>query len=281
MASHLHKPPSSDPTAPGRVLHALGEGRPSPKPFPGVWRALDRQAAGGQPVAFSTGFEALDAALPGAGWPTGLTEILSIQPGLSEAGLLVPTLVPALASVPDAGPPIRHRAPPSWWAWVVPERWPWVPHAPGWQGLGLDLHRLLWVRPSTVADATWSIEQMLREVAVLGVVWVAPQVTPLQLRRVHWAARSVGRPVFVARPASAAVDASPAPLRLFLRPLAAQALEVEVLKCPGPRPPAPLILTHPARPHLHRDPSRSVVPTPTQPSRIHVVDRSAPAEASA
>ncbi|HET9205698.1 MAG TPA: hypothetical protein VFO28_05640, partial [Burkholderiaceae bacterium] len=57
----------------------------------GLWRAnqLDPPRKG----VTSTGFAALDAALPGGGWPhRALTELLLPHPGLGELRLLVPAL---------------------------------------------------------------------------------------------------------------------------------------------------------------------------------------------
>jgi len=58
---------------------------------PAVWRAA--QLGGSPPRVCPTGFEALDAQLPGGGWPHGvLTELLLAQPGIGELRLLAPAL---------------------------------------------------------------------------------------------------------------------------------------------------------------------------------------------
>src|SRR5579875_332479 len=72
---------------------------------PALWRG--RSAARLSTVP--TGFSALDAALPGGGWPqVGLVEILISRLGVGELYLLLP----ALAS-------ITQRAQARWCAWVA------------------------------------------------------------------------------------------------------------------------------------------------------------------
>jgi hypothetical protein len=56
---------------------------------PSVWRGRSRAAV----ETFPTGFPALDAGLPGGGWPRhGLVEILTPRPGVGELYLLLPAL---------------------------------------------------------------------------------------------------------------------------------------------------------------------------------------------
>lgn len=284
--------PTGSPVAPASTgpSAARWRGPSAALDLPGVWRAGEGLTDSPQVRAVSSGHPLLDAELPAGGWPAGLTELLSDQPGMSEALLLAPLWSggereaehrathkaenkaenkaedraggraegKAAPVTTGARSPRRAstRAPQPWVAWVVPERLAWVPHAPGWRHLGIDPTDLLWVRTASSADAVWSIEQLLRGQAVRSVVWVAPQVTPLQLRRVHWAGRSTATPVFAARPLSCRQDPSPAPLRLTLRPRSApaQGLEVGIFKRPGPLPDAPLVLPHPLQvePSPHR-----------------------------
>ncbi|MDP3082599.1 MAG: hypothetical protein Q8N44_02745, partial [Rubrivivax sp.] len=58
---------------------------------PALWRA---HQVGRQPTATRpTGFAALDAELPGGGWPAGmLSELLLPHPGVGEIRLLAPAL---------------------------------------------------------------------------------------------------------------------------------------------------------------------------------------------
>lgn len=74
---------------------------------PAVWRAS--QLGGGAQATSPSGFAALDAELPGGGWPHGvLTELLLPQPGIGELRLLAPALAalsPPLQAAPPAAPP--------------------------------------------------------------------------------------------------------------------------------------------------------------------------------
>jgi protein ImuA len=76
---------------------------------PAVWRAS--QLGAGAQATSPSGFAALDAELPGGGWPHGvLTELLLPQPGIGELRLLAPVLaavsstIPAPAAKPAAAP---------------------------------------------------------------------------------------------------------------------------------------------------------------------------------
>src|SRR4051794_1933504 len=82
--------------------------------------------------AVPTGFDSLDAELPGAGWPRqALTEVLTDTPGIGELGLILP----ALAALTSAG----QRA-----VCIGP---PYVPYAPALAASGLDLVNLIIIRP--------------------------------------------------------------------------------------------------------------------------------------
>jgi hypothetical protein len=57
---------------------------------PAIWRGDD---VAPEPSAISSGFPALDAALPGRGWPqAALTEILLEREGIGEIRLTMPAL---------------------------------------------------------------------------------------------------------------------------------------------------------------------------------------------
>lgn len=60
-------------------------------PAGSVWQASRLAQAGG--AVLPTGFAALDAELPGGGWPAGaLIELLADRPGVGELSLLLPLL---------------------------------------------------------------------------------------------------------------------------------------------------------------------------------------------
>lgn len=123
---------------------------PAGKPVP-VWRADQIDRAVGGVAARSSGHAALDAELPGGGWPAGgLIELLLPAPGCGELRLLAPAL--AAASL----------------LWIAP---PFTPYAPALAGLGLMIERLTIVTPANAADAAWAAEQALRSGALSAVLW--------------------------------------------------------------------------------------------------------------
>lgn len=186
-----------------------------------VWRA-DRLERPAVPV-WPTGWPALDAELPGGGWPTeGLTELLCECPGALEARLLVPALAGCNAPVALVGPP----AP---------------PHPPGWWRAGLVPSRLVWVQAGSVRERLWAAEQLVRGRAAAVLLWL-DTVPPGALRRLQVLSSGAGRPLFVCRPASAAGVSSPAPLRLRLSAVSGWTLQVELLKRRGPPLLQPLLL---------------------------------------
>jgi protein ImuA len=214
------------------------EAKPEQEWPAGVWRADAGLRTWGLAAPFcqvTTGHPSLDACLAGHAWPAGLSECLSARPGTLEWSLLIPWWRHAFL---EGGADTDSR----WVAWVVPDRFPSEPYAPGWQQWGLPSDRCLWVRPRTTAEASWSIERMLHHQAVHSIVWVLNDATTVQLRRVQWAAQQAGIPVFACRPAQARHDASPAPLRLWLEQPAEDHLRVTLLKQPGPLPARPLEL---------------------------------------
>ena len=108
---------------------------PAPIVLPaGVWRA-DGLATGGAEPVLPTGLPALDAALPGGGWPLGaLTELLQDSPQAPVWRLLAPALAQALAE--RAGALVLVGA-------------PHAPFIPGLAAQGLDAARWLRVDADT------------------------------------------------------------------------------------------------------------------------------------
>lgn len=194
-----------------------------------VWQAdrLARPAEAGMP----TGFAALDAQLPGGGWPRGaLIELLGDAPGIGELGLLLPML--------------RAVAAERWIAWIAP---PHLPYAPALAAAGLPLDRLLLLTPDDHAETLWAIRQALASGGCEVVLaWLARADTAA-LRRLQLAAEESATPLFLFRPAAAALQSSPASLRLRLV-AAADALTIDILKRRGPALATPIRLTIPNRP---------------------------------
>lgn len=164
-----------------------------------------------------TGFTALDAELPGGGWPTGcLTECLPAHEGIGELRILGP----ALAALSRTGKRL---------AWIAP---PHLPYAPALDAAGIALTQILIVRTAAARDALWAAEQALAS-AACGAVLVWPGLVKYAaLRRLQLAAEKAHALAVLFRPLRAAGEASPAALRLALH-TAAGALAVRILKRRG------------------------------------------------
>nr|WP_315233090.1 translesion DNA synthesis-associated protein ImuA [uncultured Albidiferax sp.] len=219
-----------------------------------VWRASELSAGAGATVA--SGHAALDAVLPGGGWPCGsLTELLQTQAGVHEWRLLLP----ALRSVPGT---------------VVLVASPHLPNLPALACQGLALPSVLCIQADTPADQLWAAEQALRcrDVGAL-LVWLG-QARSEQLRRLQMAAQSANQQqaplVFAFRPLAQQYESSPAPLRIRLGSAPGHRLELGVLKRRGPSLDRPVLLL-PALPPALVKPARTPVPLVSTP--LHVVDR--------
>ncbi len=181
-----------------------------------LWRGDGREGSARRKL--STGFRALDEAT--GGWPAGaLAELISPDGG----GLSL--LVPLLAR-PE--PPGQE---PRWLAWVDPPR---HPHAPALAARGVEVSRLLRVRTGGGAERLWAAEQLLRSGSCSVVMLWPGRPDTVRLRRLQLAAEAGGALGVLFRSAEAAVEPSPAALRLRLAPHPG-GWEVEVLKRRGGR----------------------------------------------
>ena len=187
-----------------------------------VWRG--QSSAPLPALEQSTGWPTLDAALPARGWPdAALTEILLPADGVGELQLLWPTLA-RLSGPKDAVS-----------ALVAP---PWHPYPPAWHAAGVRLGALHVIRAKTPRDALWATEQCLRSGACNAVLCWPQQADDRALRRLQVAAETGRTTGFAFRPANAAMNPSPAPLRIAIE---VAPHRVRVLKCRGASvPPAPL-----------------------------------------
>lgn len=196
---------------------------------PALWRAsqLGRATAAVVP----TGHPALNAVLPGGGWPLGaLIELCLPQPGIGEIRLLHP----ALAAL---GPgPVALAQPPC------------QPNAAAWPaGLAAPC---LWLRASQATDALWAAEQVLRSRAFAALLLWQSAPSFQALRRLQLAAQAGRTLCLLYRPWRASSQSSPAPLRLALKG-GAEGLSVQVLKRRGHPCPDPVLLrldSHASRP---------------------------------
>ena len=185
--------------------------------LPGVWRGCE---LGHLPTATQpTGWEALDRALPGGGWPSrSLTELLAPQPASLEWRLLGP----ALQQIAAQGRQIVAIAPPR------------HPYLPGLQQAGLDERRLIWIQADPSAERLWATEQLIKSNACGAIIAWLPQARPEQLRRLQVGAQSCDAPVFLCHPESARHESSAAPLRVLASLGLDWELRLQILKRRGP-----------------------------------------------
>lgn len=179
---------------------------------PSVWRGRGTAAI----PTWPTGHAALDAGLPGGGWPrAGLVEILVPQPGIGELTLLMPVLARLSA-----------LAPARWTAWIAP---PVEPFAPGLVEHGLAIERQLVVRTRI---PLWAMEQSLGSGACEAALAWVQQAHPSEIRRLQLATERGRTLGFLFREVRQARESSPAMLRIALEPLE-EGVRVHIVKSRG------------------------------------------------
>jgi protein ImuA len=187
---------------------------------PSLW--LGSQLARAYGKTLDTRYPPLSAELPGNGWPLGaLVELLVQQPGIGEMRLLRP----ALAEIGKR--PIVLLQPPH------------VPNAQALSYLGLPLDRVIRLRAPKTADALWCAERVLQSKTCGALVFWQQHIRAESLRRLHLAAQATETLLVLIRPLACAQDASPATLRLAIRP-SEGGLVVDVVKRRGPTRTEPL-----------------------------------------
>lgn len=173
-----------------------------------------------------TGFDKLDAALDG-GWPVGvLIECL----GEHGPGGQIALFLPILKQMMRGDGRVMLIDPPFW------------PYAPALVQAEMALSRLLVLRPASTADWLWAGVQCLESGACRAVLLWNDDPGHRALRRLQLAAESHYALAVLFRAPSAARQASPAALRLAVRPHPECGLNIDVLKCHG-RPPQTLQLS--------------------------------------
>lgn len=168
----------------------------------------------------SSGSANLDAVLPGGGWQAGtIVELMPECDGIGELRLLLP----ALAKISHGE---RHVA------MIAP---PYIPFAPALLQHGMRLEHFWIIRAQTAADILWSTEQTLRCKSFGAVLAWPATIRDREVRRLQLAAEAGSSVGFVYRPPSAALESSPAAVRLRMQINAAGQLSVDVVKCRGAR----------------------------------------------
>jgi cell division inhibitor SulA/protein ImuA len=198
---------------------------------PRVWRGREQT---GRQAGLASGYPELDRHLPGGGWPrASLTEILTEHYGIGELRLLMP----ALARLSTEASP-QDFSEPGWIAWVAP---PFQPYPPALQQYGIDLSRMLIVRPREDSEVLWSAEQALSS-GTCAAVLLWPSILDDQSSRRLQLAAEKGRSWAIAfRPLAARQQPSAAALRLELHPdgtrhSGERGMRVNILKSRGGRP---------------------------------------------
>ena len=190
----------------------------------GLWRASSIDADYKQHC--STGFTNLDQELPGAAWPVdGVTEFLHNRAGIGELRLLAP----ALARMTHE----QNR----WVLFVSP---PYIPYPPALAQAGIDLTRVIVSQPRAPKDYLWVLEKALASQSCSAVIAWPGRIHEKQIRRLQLASKDGYSWGILFRPEESSKNASPAELRLRLRPLPGyspgkdnSAIAVKILKRRG------------------------------------------------
>jgi hypothetical protein len=189
-----------------------------------VWKLKDASAAPARPV-WSTGRSSLDARLPGGGWPTAsLIEVLLDESGLGEVQLFLPALVACQHRTGTVDSP--------WIVWIAP---PHEPYAPALAQQGIELERLLVVRPNSATEALWAAEQALSSGVCAAVLLWLKGTDDRWLRRLKLAAEAGGALGVLFRPERHRFESSPASLRLLMTQGEHEA-HLDLIKVQGGRP---------------------------------------------
>ena len=199
---------------------------------PRVWRGRS-SAANWQGLA--SGYACLDRHLPGGGWPPhALTEILLAHYGSGELKLLMPALA-RLSQAGDgsaAGENGENNTAAGWIAWIAP---PFQPYPPALLQWGVDLSRVLVVRPKSAGEALWAAEQALLSGNCAAVLLWSDALDDVSSRRLQLAAEGGKSWAIAFRSLDASLQSSAAALRVRLVS-SAEGTALDILKSRGGRP---------------------------------------------
>ncbi len=165
-----------------------------------------RQATNKQTI--SCGCEALDHCLPNGGYvPGSVVEYLRAMPGCGASTLAFTAAAAAMKSTNGFVVIIdtQHNIyPPALASW------------------GIDLEKVVFVRPQSDVDALWAVDQSLRTPAVAAVVADIERIDDRAARRMQLAAEQGGGLALLLRPASARRGPSWADIQWIVRGLPSQ-----------------------------------------------------------
>jgi len=218
-----------------------------------LWRGSQFGTRAGPTV--STGFQALDAELPGQGWPTGaLIELLTPSSGIGEIRLLRAAL--------HAQPKPQS---------IILLQPPYSPNIACWSNWRFVPQQLLHLTPRRARDAYWAAEQILKNGSCAALLFWAHPIQTSVLKRLHLAAQSSQTLFFMFRPHAVQNEASPAVLRVLLSGKQNGTLTLSILKRRGPAcghaitlasPPSELFST------VNHDPMDRPAPAQPQPRYV-------------
>ena len=205
----------------------------------GVWCGSDWHA-GHVDQTWPSGHAALDAQLPGGGWPgNALVQIQQAAHSHAEWALLLPALARQARQAQQQGGKLVLVAP------------PYLPFTPALQAAGIAPQRLCCVPQApgrSAQDLAWACEQALYCRDVLAVLAWLPELPVAALRRLQLAAASHGRPLWLwqcIQTGQVEQHSTPAALRLRLEraPQDAAGLQIQILKRRGPALDSPVQLS--------------------------------------
>lgn len=195
--------PLSDASSLQELLHH------SPQLWRGTHHSRQRTLASHHP--------ALDAVLPGEGWPVGaLTELLPTLTGIGELRACLPALQ-ALSA--------QHRQ-------IMFVRPPYTPYPPALLRARLSLEHIVLIDAPADEDARWAAEQALRAGAAGAVLLWSETTDDRSLRRLQLAAEAGQALAFLYRSPAALRQPSPAALRIVLEP-DGEGLRAQMVKVRG------------------------------------------------
>jgi hypothetical protein len=190
---------------------------------PRLWRG-SRQGERPGWQGLASGYPRLDSHLPGGGWPQhALTEILLEHYGTGELKLLMPALARLSQSEEETA---------GWIAWIAP---PFEPYPPALQQWGINLSRVLVVRPREATETLWAAEQALSSGNCAAVLLWSEILDDAASRRLQLAAEKGQGWAIAFRSLKAKHQVSAAALRIQLTP-GHSGTDIGILKSRGGRP---------------------------------------------
>ena len=197
---------------------------------PRIWRGTD-QAESSDWQGLASGYPRLDRHLPGGGWPKqALTEILLEHYGSGELKLLMPALA-RLSQVDENSDKCADSAA-GWIAWIAP---PFEPYPPALLQWGVNLSRVLIVRPKKPSESLWAAEQALASGNCAAVLLWSEKLDGSASRRLQLAAEKGQSWAIAFRSLNALSEASAAALRIKVT-AGINGTDLGIVKSRGGRP---------------------------------------------